>query len=166
MHCLYWYNERANVGALAGAVWKQGGMALEEYPAEKGSPGHKQDGRVDLFASIGDNKTIFEAKVLWLHFHGHSKKSWVNEIDSKLEDACSDATKSLRRTKGYRAAGIVFVLPYWQSKHQQGQDQLDTLEQDIKECETSFTASYVHSEDMKSSKGNVCNAVYLIGRGV
>lgn len=37
--CLYWYNERANVGAFAAAIWKAEGahgLALEEYSAKKG----------------------------------------------------------------------------------------------------------------------------------
>lgn len=33
--CLHWHNERANIGAFAGAVWKSGGYALEEYSAKK-----------------------------------------------------------------------------------------------------------------------------------
>jgi hypothetical protein len=31
----WWYNERASVGFLAGAVWKYGGWVMEEFGAEK-----------------------------------------------------------------------------------------------------------------------------------
>jgi hypothetical protein len=60
---LYWYNERTNVGALAGAIWQQNGMALEEYGAKKGNPESKWQGRVDLFFTIGKINVISECKM-------------------------------------------------------------------------------------------------------
>ncbi|HHJ19511.1 MAG TPA: hypothetical protein ENJ84_06745, partial [Gammaproteobacteria bacterium] len=40
---LYWYNERGNISALAGAVWRCSGFALEEYSSEKGKDEEKSN---------------------------------------------------------------------------------------------------------------------------
>lgn len=46
---LYWYNERSNVSAIAGAVWRRGGFAQEEFSSEKGPKSDRKMGRVDLY---------------------------------------------------------------------------------------------------------------------
>ena len=46
---MFWFNERANIGALAGAVWRLGGVALEEYSTIKGKGEGEYKGRNDLY---------------------------------------------------------------------------------------------------------------------
>ena len=46
----YWYTERANIGVLAGACWRAGYVALEEFQFQKGySNKPKWSGRADLW---------------------------------------------------------------------------------------------------------------------
>ena len=54
----FWYNERAQVGLFAGAVWLQGGLALEEYTSTK----RGSAGRCDLWFEMKRNSFIAEAK--------------------------------------------------------------------------------------------------------
>ena len=63
--CLYWYNERATVGSLAGAIWRTGGFAVEEYREPKKRKGKHYMGRTDLWFSLGENNRkcyVVEAK--------------------------------------------------------------------------------------------------------
>jgi hypothetical protein len=168
--CLYWYNERANVGSLAAAIWKQKGFALEEYNSVKGFKNEKRDGRIDLFFSYKTpNKRIdciLEAKMLWLYCNRIKSDNIGKKISIDLIAACKDAEDSLRGQNYYQGIGVVFVAPYW-NKGFAAQDLLPKIEQYIPDCQPSFWAKYIHQgQDIKSSKGNICNAIYLVGKGI
>ena len=62
---LYMYNERSTVSSLAGAVWRCGGYAQEEYLATKGDKNNEISGRIDLFFRFSHKNIIIEAKQLW-----------------------------------------------------------------------------------------------------
>lgn len=64
----YWHSERANVGFLAAAVWKSGGVAIEEYWTEREKKGKKPvKGWVDLWGKMKKGREFsLEAKQLWL----------------------------------------------------------------------------------------------------
>lgn len=47
----YWYTERANVGTLAGAAWRCGWIALEEFQGDKSEQSLGWRGRLDLWLS-------------------------------------------------------------------------------------------------------------------
>lgn len=74
----YWYNERANVSVLAGAAWKAGFVALEEYQTQKTSlpakepmavesetPEQPIEGRNDLYIGDQMHEWVIEAKVAY-----------------------------------------------------------------------------------------------------
>ena len=46
---IWWYPEWSNVGALAGAAWRIGWAALEEFGLDKVVKRHAANGRGDLF---------------------------------------------------------------------------------------------------------------------
>lgn len=49
----WWYNERALISVFAGAVWRTGGHAFEEYSTEKRGDRRESWGRVDLEFAAG-----------------------------------------------------------------------------------------------------------------
>ena len=57
----WWYGERASISVLAGAAWRIGGFAFEEYREDKKTG----PGRVDLYLKVGRQQFIAEAKYCW-----------------------------------------------------------------------------------------------------
>jgi|WetSurMetagenome_2_1015567.scaffolds.fasta_scaffold447464_2 hypothetical protein len=166
---LYWYNERANVGTLAAAIWKSNGMAIEEYNDEKRLGGEKWQGRVDLFYKYNEKEIISEAKILWLDYP--TELNYINAIKYQLQSA-NDATRCSTTPYGnkYEGIGILFIVPYWKERNSKEQF-LNNLEHDINEVlnlESNCFAAYYKNEgkDIISPLNYVCNAVYLIGKKI
>lgn len=64
--CTLWYSERPQVGLFAAAVWKCGGIALEEYGTFKTASGIEKRGRGDLFFKLHGQGYLCEAKHSWI----------------------------------------------------------------------------------------------------
>lgn len=108
--CPWWYNERATLSSFAAAVWKTGGVALEEYCTDKGKPHHSWAGRCDLFIGTKSNRYFAcEAKQVWCAIGRMGQKGFV-EVKNGLNDACKDARK-LTKEEG-RRLGICFAVPH------------------------------------------------------
>lgn len=109
----YWYNERANVSVLAGAAWRSGFAALEEYQSKKLRPeGNDLNGRNDLYITNQHDDVYVEAKVLYADI---SEPTLFEEKARKaLAEAVVDAKKL---TEGERRVGAVFMVPYSQNKN-------------------------------------------------
>ncbi len=104
----YWYNERANVGLVAAAAWRSGGLALEEYPQNKASrPGGTWQGRADLWLSVETHEFVIEAKQCFPLLNGGTPPKTV--VTKLLKAARQDATRSAVRNA--RSLGMVFVSP-------------------------------------------------------
>jgi hypothetical protein len=106
----WWNNERAEIGAFAGAIWLCGGTALEEYYTDKRprmvpkKPKRKAPGRCDLYFSVSGRNYVAEAKKCWT---GLSDSP--DAIRRKLRAAANDVRRE--RTKGCGKFAIVFVAP-------------------------------------------------------
>ena len=105
----WWYNERASLSQLAGAIWSiDSGWAMEEYSAAKDG-GASSHGRVDLALQVGRFTAIAEAKILW------PGRVSANRYGDKLSSTMKTAHSRVRdyRTDGWqcRRLGIVFVNP-------------------------------------------------------
>jgi hypothetical protein len=120
----WWYNERASISVLAGAAWKIGGLAFEEYREDKRS-GRKRHptspGRIDLYLKLKQKQFIAEAKFCW------SGATFVNATTSeklreKLEEACDGVRKCPPR--GQRRLGILFAMPYIAKSQKKRVDEL------------------------------------------
>ena len=109
----YWYNERANISILAGAAWRSGKLALEEFGHEKSDKkgqyrGDRWMGRCDL----------------WLK----EKKE-----EASLSDAIKDANDS-KQVRGARSVGVSFIPVYILIKYK---DEIDAyIDQRIKEAKS------------------------------
>ena len=101
----YWYNERANVGFLAAAVWKmgRGNVALEEYTVQR----DKKRGRCDLWVSFERFEIVIEAKVMW----PKSTRSLGARINKRLERAEKQIEKLEDDELGHWGLAACFVVP-------------------------------------------------------
>ena len=93
----WWYNERSSVSILAVAIWKAGGVALEEYAADKGKKKKHWKGRGDLFIKLNGQKYILEAKQKWVSL---SARAQITK--ERLKSTVKAAKKAVLETKKLR----------------------------------------------------------------
>lgn len=105
------YTERANIGVLAGAAWRCGRMALEEFQYQKGYKNkEKWNGRADLYLASEDTEEMIEAKFGWLSLSSAAR------VKSRVQRVLSLAVKDAKKTKGgHTGTSCVAVafLPAW-----------------------------------------------------
>ena len=116
----WWYNERASLSVFAGAIWRAGGFAFEEYSDAKrrikkttGTLGHKYPGRVDLHFSWERFDFVAEAKFVWSGFSRNNNAQ--RRLRDWLDWACDDIRQTPRR--GQRKLGILFATPYFRKQY-------------------------------------------------
>jgi hypothetical protein len=105
----YFYNERANIGVLAGACWRSGWIVLEEFQSEKGYRNKpKVNGRVDLWLADETREELVEAKFKWICMGSPGTHRLVEEtMVAALKDA-----KSTRCSGSDYAFGVGFFPVY------------------------------------------------------
>jgi len=108
----WWYNERASLSFFAGAVWRSGGWALEEYSSIKKAPAkaktlNKRTGRYDINFAVGHHEYIAEAKQCWplLSNMRTARAILTNSIRSATFDS------RLTISWGLPVLSIVFAAP-------------------------------------------------------
>lgn len=110
----YYYSERTNVGMLAVAAAKNGGVALEEFPwTKKGTVKAESKGRADLWLRCkarGSKEEYVEAKFKWLHLK--SRKPYDEIIRVQLKAATKDARKTRNKERGMSCVALVFFPTY------------------------------------------------------
>lgn len=88
----WWYGERASISILAGAIWRSGGIALEEYSVRKSNPDNASKkskhyaGRNDLYFKIGKTDFILEAKQFWPNLRSKDLATGLNDALNKAKD--------------------------------------------------------------------------------
>ena len=106
---LYWYNERATLSTLAGAIWRSNFYAFEEFSSKKSSRlREKWVGRTDLWAAMRKTEYAIEAKQAWVALSSRAKKN-VDRVWKSLRAACRDAVNS--RSPQQKALGVTFAVP-------------------------------------------------------
>lgn len=161
---LYWYNERANVGALAGAIWRSGGYALEEFSAVKGKESQENNKRVDLYFRYGSKNVICEAKQYWVNLPDNNKKDFSLLISNTQEKALSDIRKTNEYFEMKTAFGIGFYPTYSTAKDD-GVAVLNKFRTAVKSCDADFFAWFELDTNftLRAENQQCCNAVALIG---
>ncbi len=102
----YYYNERANVGLLAGAAWSCGNIALEEFQSIKGTGNNERHGRIDLWiCSENGTEEYIEAKYKCMSLKG----DYLTHIKSTLDEAVEAANFS-RGDGEIDGVGIAFIV--------------------------------------------------------
>ena len=178
----YWYTERANSGILAGAAWRAGMIALEEYqvkktgPATSAGPERKRkvwNGRCDLWIGSEHASVIIEAKQRWRDL---SSKNFIPLCLDTLKSAVEDA-KSTKGTSEDAAAGIAFVPLYIKRKKAPSVENLDKyLESVVEKCEEKIQTKEVDlvawcfpnsmREYTNQKTKNALPGVIIFGKGV
>ena len=99
----WWYNERASISQLAGAVWRCDGWAFEEFGTEKISA---PNGRCDIAFGFGRRNFWGEAKQCWpaLSQENYQAKEMV---EKHLRWARDEVLEGI--TGGYTGLAITFV---------------------------------------------------------
>jgi len=107
---LWWYNERVSVGGFAGAIWKSGGIVLEEYSTEKfdggGAPTKTAKtviGRGDMDFFLGGRQFTMEAKQCW-------SRVKIKKVKDALAQADRDLTRCQRPGRYVRLAVVFAAL--------------------------------------------------------
>ena len=113
----WWYNERASLSLFAGAVWKAGGIAFEEFSSTREGPNSEEApmigrrmGRIDLCFTYQGTRFVTEAKQCWSPI-GSRAGSARAEIERMLQQASADV---LTAPEYYgRRLALVFASPYF-----------------------------------------------------
>ncbi len=105
----WWYNERASVSVFAGAVWRSGEAAFEEYSELKRGKAKLTAGRFDLWFSCGRQEFLGEAKFCNVPStragtQARGVQSWMERAKADARRCPPDGTK--------RRLAIVFGCPY------------------------------------------------------
>lgn len=129
----WWYNERANIGLLAGAAWRAGNgwHSLEEFPTTKrfSASGTRKKinptvpkkgvekecparGRCDLYVSHSSNAFAIEAKQAWVNLAPQAK---ADRVAAALKRAMDDAG-NLHAGEADTRVAAVFVVPFVPTK--------------------------------------------------
>ena len=105
---IYWYNERANVGAFASALSRNKASVIEEYTCRKGVGADNGLGRADISFFYDNEWYLAEAKIHWKKLSPRSKISFDNKL---LSSSLMDANRSWHGDTGTIALGLNFVVP-------------------------------------------------------
>lgn len=160
----YWYNERSNIGVLAGAAWRCGRIALEEFQYEKGYRNKpKWLGRADLLLASENYDDLVEAKFKWLSLKSR------NGISNVVQDVINNAVIDAKKTEGIghsdKVIGIAFCPVYAKKKDINEIDDLieDALE-DLRYSDHHAIAWCFPKETRRnvSEKGNILPGVFMI----
>ena len=101
----WWHNEQANVSLLAGAIWRlEGAACIGELPVPR-SYG-SQDGRGDLWLSIGGHDAWLEAKIAW---PTHAEQA-TRQLERRLADAAEQLEAIPTDSARYAACFVVPML--------------------------------------------------------
>ncbi len=105
------YTERANIGVLAGAAWRCGRIALEEFQYQKGYRNKKKwNGRADLYLASEKIEEMIEAKFGWLSLSTTERVQ--SRVKAVLALAASDAKQTQGSHKDTSCIAVAF-LPAW-----------------------------------------------------
>ena len=162
---LYSYNERSTISTLAGAVWRCGGYAQEEYIAEKGT--EKRNGRIDLFFHFSNKDVVIEAKQKFIWLAPNSRKNLHEHIKVSLDDSVKDAKQTKQANAMYYGdiyLAITFIVPYWHKDSNQN-EKLKIIKQfsKSKDIDTDFSVIFESEEDIDhNDEGDVSNIVIML----
>ncbi|MFB9867183.1 hypothetical protein [Vreelandella sulfidaeris] len=126
----WWHNERASISLLAGAAWKSGWVALEEFGTTK--RGHTVEseergdriGRCDLYLCNRKVSLAIEAKQAWqgLGNHRNDRKSFQDQLTAAWDDA-----GYLHSYEADRRFAVTFIVPHFPCS-QVWNNELDTVD--------------------------------------
>lgn len=170
---LFYYNERASISILAGAIWRNGDCAMEEFSSLKGSSRNTRLGRVDLWFMLGDQEYIVEAKQRWPPFYDSDADldfDFKQSLKTGLEEAFTDASDLRYHWENYLDGliGLLFVVPRVAPTYAESSGLAEEIMRFIKtveEADADFYA-YLFNDEKKliGTEGHICPGVALLGK--
>lgn len=160
---MYWYNERASVGSLAGAIWRTGGLALEEFSANKSNDENKEMGRIDLYFTQNDICFIAEAKQKFISLSDNI--NFYAILKNKLDEAIDDTKRtSIASDYEHVPLALLFVVPFFVNNTDPDNNRIK-LESAIKCLGASFYVNFkIEKSNIINNNDGVYNQVVLIGK--
>lgn len=129
---VYNYYEQPQTSVLAGAAWKSGFVALQDFDVRRKSK--KRNGRADLYIGTDSHEFIFEAKALWID-STQREGTWKNRIKNKAREA----KEQINSLKGgsEKKFSLLFITPKssYGSEKSQIEENCQTI---LKHCKTNF----------------------------
>ncbi|MFN2541658.1 MAG: hypothetical protein ABR514_05750 [Chthoniobacterales bacterium] len=157
------YHERAFVGFLAAAVWRMGGVALEEWRTDKGPSANPRKGRCDLYLYRRRHYEFqIEAKHMWSRA---TSRQGTGAIEEKLTRAVTAANDLQCPRK--QKIGILFVAPYYPIGKQRGMtEHIATWLESIWSVQHSAIAWLFRDRHSlrPSTRYNFCPGIVLLAR--
>ncbi|PWQ92740.1 hypothetical protein [Leucothrix pacifica] len=103
------YGELPNVSMLAGAAWRCGYIALQEFAWDKNKE-NGRSGRADLYLCSSDyTQEYIEAKFDWLSLQSRNPKSVIEKTTRK---ALNDAIKTKQKRRHIKTVAVSFIAIY------------------------------------------------------
>ncbi|GAB5561826.1 MAG: hypothetical protein SynsKO_34730 [Synoicihabitans sp.] len=113
----WWYNERALLGVLAGAIWRTGGLAFEEYTQRKLTRNDRKDvgGRVDLWFSTKSGRE-FRAEAKKTEIPITQSADQLEKLNAVMAEAVDDAGRNPSDGGDTTRLAIAFASPFLTKK--------------------------------------------------
>lgn len=107
----WYYSERPSVGFLNAAVWRTGGVGMEEFEQTKtGSKRENFTGRADWFGILEGNKYWIEAKYAWLSLTKSARNAEkIKRVAAELKEDVLTIPPSANETR----CGIIFMTFFY-----------------------------------------------------
>lgn len=108
----WWYNERALLSLFAGAVWRTGGQAFEEFSELKRKEKRKRlgHGRVDLWFEAAGREFRAEAKAAEIPLSARARP--LEKMRALMLRAVKDAGCNPADGSKSRRLALAFAVPY------------------------------------------------------
>jgi len=108
----WWYNERALLSVLVGAVWREGGHAFEEFAELKHRGKQKRlgNGRVDLWFETSGGE--FRAEAKYAEIPITNKAQQLRSLHELMRLAVKDAGRNPADGGDSRRLAVAFAVPY------------------------------------------------------
>ena len=160
--------ERANIGLLAGAAWRCGRIALEEFQNKKLHNGEEKNGRSDLWlCDEADKEEYVEAKFKWVSLNS---KDVVGICDETLKKACEDAVDTRCGDKDTVGVGVAFIAFYTKEKSKDEMiEKIHSAIDDIKNKSKYDVISWCFPEKSRAYKydnNNITPGIMMLARKV
>jgi hypothetical protein len=111
------YGERSCVSLLAAGCWLAGGIALQDWRAEKGHEDQRWGGWCDLWVRMPDECQSYVEAKLELLPAGYEREHVRSSIEWHLSRATTDASKHTGASPEEQL-GVLFVAPFYPKSQQ------------------------------------------------
>jgi len=159
----YVYGEQANIGLLAVAAEKAGGLPFLEFSAERRKGQNVHQGRADL-------QIITHSKQRWdIEAKRVQEKYDAPDLRDSIRQALKNAVDDVRSLsyRSEQAMGIVFVIPYGITRIREEWESFVKLVTELDSLRADFSAIHLCRQDIWGNTPHMdCPGIAVVGRYV